>query len=65
MNYYRAILTNYRENLEENGGFLFEIGYDQGEAIRTLAESLGYKAEVFKDFGKNDRVALIYPIHNS
>ena len=65
MNYYRAILTNYRENLEENGGFLFEIGYDQGEAIRTLAESLNYKAEVYKDFGKNDRVALIYPIHNS
>ena len=62
MEFYRALLTRYKESLKENGGFLFEIGFDQGEAIRALGASLGYSAEVFKDYGKNDRVALLYPI---
>ncbi len=62
MDFYRAILTGYHAFLCEKGGFLFEIGFDQGEAIRALGASLGYSVEVYKDYGKNDRVALLYPI---
>ena len=63
MDFYRAILTDYRDNLCENGRFLFEIGFDQGSLIRSLAETLGYTWEVYKDYGKNDRVAICTPIH--
>ncbi len=59
MYFYRLILEKFRKALKRDGYFIFEIGYDQGEAINTLAESFGFKAEVFKDYGKNDRVAVI------
>lgn len=61
MDFYRSILAGYRHLLAERGGFLFEIGFDQGDLIRRLGESLGYSVEVYKDYGKNDRVALLYP----
>lgn len=61
MAFYRALLACHADRLKVGGGFLFEIGFDQGRAIRELAESAGYTVEVFKDYGKNDRVALLYP----
>ena len=61
MDFYRTILAVYRKNLKAGGGFLFEIGFDQKEAIRALAQELGYTCAVYKDYGKNDRVALLYP----
>lgn len=61
MDFYRALLVGYPSLLSAEGGFLFEIGFDQGQAIRALGESLGYTVEVYKDYGKNDRVALLYP----
>jgi len=62
MDFYRALLIRHRAALKKGGGFLFEIGFDQSEAIRTLAAGLGYTCEVYKDYGKNDRVALLFPI---
>ena len=61
MDFYRAILEEYRDNLKAGGGFFFEIGFDQGKAMRSLAESLGYTCEIYKDYGKNDRVAVLFP----
>lgn len=60
MDFYRAILSGYQKNLCPKEVFLFEIGFDQGDAIRALAERNGYAAEVYKDYGKNDRLALLY-----
>lgn len=54
--FYRAILNNCQKNLTDGGFFLFEIGYDQGDALRTLCS-----CEIKKDYGGNDRVALWYP----
>lgn len=62
MDFYRAILSSYRNNLTAGGGFFFEIGFDQGNAMRALAEALGYTCEIFKDYGKNDRVAVLFPM---
>ncbi len=59
LDFYRAILTAWRGCLREGGFFLFEIGYDQGEDLRTLARESGLSAEVFRDYGGNDRVVLI------
>ena len=65
MDFYTAILKDYRKNLKKNGGFLFEIGFDQGDAIRDLGKSLGYSCSVYKDYGKNHRVALLFPLEQN
>ena len=57
--FYRAIVENFADNLEEDGFFLFEIGYDQGEDIKNIAEGYGFTCEVFKDLGAQDRAALL------
>lgn len=59
LDFYRAILATWRATLREGGFFLFEIGYDQGDALRVLAREAGLSAEVFRDYGGNDRVVLI------
>lgn len=62
MDFYRAILSLYRNNLKAGGGFFFEIGFDQGSAMRSLGERLGYTCEILKDYGNNDRVAVLFPM---
>lgn len=59
LDFYRAILTKWRTLLAPDGCFLFEIGYDQAEALRALAAEHGLSAEVFRDYGGNDRVVLL------
>lgn len=54
MDFYRAILKNNTPRLA-----LFEIGFDQGEKIRALGAENGYRVEITKDLGGNDRVALL------
>ena len=39
--------------------FLFEIGYDQKEAIIALGKAAGYATSVFSDFGGNPRLAVL------
>lgn len=54
----------YREIVAQAGGYLagggmlfFEIGYDQGEAVRQLMENAGYtEVEIVKDYAGLDRV---------
>ena len=58
--FYRRILqSDYRTVLRENGFFAFEIGYDQGDALRSLAGE--DPCEILRDLGGCDRVALITP----
>ena len=59
MDFYRAILSLHTSHLKENGFIAFEIGYDEGEAITELAECHGFRAELHRDFGGNDRVAIL------
>ena len=59
MDFYRAILGKWRKLLKDGGFFLFEIGYDQADEIRALAATHGLCATIFRDYGGNDRVALI------
>lgn len=60
MVFYRALITRFAHHLKKSGAFLFEIGYDQGEQIRTLASEHGFSCVVTKDYGGNDRVAKIW-----
>lgn len=59
MLFYRHIITNYGKNLKENGKFIFEIGYDQEDLIKTLSKEHGYSCSVTKDYSGNPRVAFI------
>ena len=59
LDFYRAILEKWRGCLSEDGFFLFEIGYDQAEEIKALATAHGLTATIFRDYGGNDRIALL------
>ena len=61
--FYRALLRIAGQWLHPDGFCLFEIGYDQGDALCTLAAENGFSCEIRKDFGGCDRVAILSPIH--
>ena len=62
MYFYREIVENAKEYLEEDGIVFFEIGYDQREKILKLANDNGFKAEVYKDINGRDRMAILVRI---
>ncbi len=58
--FYREILRLYANVLKPNGFFLFEIGYDQAEAVTSLGVAAGFDdVRVIRDYGGNDRVVLL------
>ena len=62
MYFYREIVENAKEYLEEDGIVFFEIGYDQREKILKLANENGFKSEVYKDINGRDRMAILVRI---
>ncbi len=59
LDFYRRLLPMAMELVKADGFAAFEIGYDQGEAIKELAKAEGFTAEIIKDYSSNDRVAII------
>lgn len=59
--FYRAILDNFSRNLADGGMFIFEIGYDQGDDVKKLADERGMRCEIFSDLCGNTRGAVIFP----
>ena len=59
LKFYKLIINQSKEYLNENGYILFEIGCDQGEQVKKLLFEKGYTdIEVLKDLGGNDRVVI-------
>ena len=56
LDFYRAILAHWTTLLAPGGFVLFEIGYDQADALRRLACEYGFCATVLRDLCGNDRV---------
>ena len=57
--FYRKIVSEGRAFLKENGWMLFEIGYDQGEAVKALMQENGFfDVQIVKDLTGLDRVVL-------
>ena len=55
--FYRRIAAEAGRFLTGGGLVFAEIGYDQGEAVREIFVSGGWKdAEIIKDYGGNDRI---------
>lgn len=58
MDFYRAIVKNFANDLKENGFFAFEFGYDQREAAKALASKNGFDFSEIYDYGGNFRAAI-------
>lgn len=55
--FYREIVSQAEKYLAGGGALFFEIGYDQGDAVKNLMEEAGYlEVEVVKDYAGLDRV---------
>ena len=59
LDFYRAILDLYPARLTTSGHIILEIGYDQADCLRRLASERGFSCDIFRDYGGNDRVAVI------
>ena len=59
LDFYRSIVEKWRPLLKTGGCFLFEIGYDQAQALTALGHAQGMAVEVFRDYGGNDRVVYL------
>ncbi len=57
--FYQKICDEVRQYLRPEGYLLFEIGYDQGEAVSDLMKAAGFlDVAVIKDYCENDRVVM-------
>lgn len=59
--FYRKIVTDCKAFLKKGGALLFEIGYDQGEAVSELMKEAGFTGVTVKqDYAGLDRVVYGY-----
>lgn len=58
LDFYRIIVKEAKNHLNPNGMLLFEIGYNQGEALKELMKDDFKNVRVIKDYGNNDRVVI-------
>ena len=59
LDFYRVIIGSYGTCLTPDGMMLLEIGWDQAKSISAIAAGCGWRCEVYKDYGGNDRVAVL------
>ena len=59
LDFYRSITRAYKDRISEGGFIAYEIGFDQGEALKSIAASEGMSCVIIKDLSKNDRVAVL------
>lgn len=59
LDFYRVIIGEYGKYLRPGGLMLLEIGWDQAKEVAAIASTAGYRCEVYKDYGGNDRVAYL------
>lgn len=59
LSFYRVIIGAYGKYLTPDGAMLLEIGCDQAHSVTAIAHASGFKCEVYKDYGGNDRVAYL------
>ena len=59
LDFYRVIIGEYGKYLREGGLMLLEIGWQQGKEVAAIAAAAGYRCEIYKDYGGNDRVAYL------
>jgi release factor glutamine methyltransferase len=57
--FYKKITSLAENNLVSGGALFFEIGYDQGDAVRLILEQHNFKnIQIIKDYNGNNRVVF-------
>lgn len=66
LSFYRRIIAEAPAYLKTGGSLLFEIGYDEGEAVSALLREKGFSDIILKkDYGGNTRVCGgVWPVHS-
>ena len=59
MYFYRKIVEEAKNYLNDSGVIFFEIGHEQREKITKLADMNDYHIEVYKDLNGRDRMAFL------
>ena len=57
--FYNKITRDYSGLLKKDGIIIFEIGYDQAHDIVRIANENNFNCKIYKDYGTNDRVAVL------
>lgn len=61
LDFYRDIIAEAKEFLNKNGLLMFEIGFDQADAVKTLLAKNGFvESFVLKDFSGLDRIVYTF-----
>jgi len=61
LDFYRDIICQAKEHLNKNGLLMFEIGFDQGDAVKTLLSKSGFTdSVVLKDYSRLDRIVYTF-----
>jgi release factor-specific protein-(glutamine-N5) methyltransferase len=59
LDFYRKIIDQSQKVLKKDGILAFEIGYNQGEAVKLLMEEYNFEnIKVIKDFASLDRIVI-------
>ncbi len=56
--FYERLCDEVRSHLKPGGFVALEIGHDQGEVVRALLETAGFKVMIYRDYAGQDRIAL-------
>ncbi len=61
LDFYRDIIAEAKSHINKNGLLMFEIGFDQGDAVRTLLAKNGFtETFLLKDFSGLDRIVYTF-----
>lgn len=61
LDFYRDIIQEAKEHLTKGGLLMFEIGFDQADAVKTLLSKNGFTDNyVLQDYSKLDRIVFTF-----
>ncbi len=57
--FYERLTPMCKKAIKDGGFIAFEIGYDQAESLRAIADRNSLSCQIIKDYSGNDRVAVL------
>ena len=59
LEFYERFTPIYKNYIADDGFIAYEIGYDQADMLRAIAEKCSMTCEILRDLSGNDRVAVL------
>lgn len=63
LDFYRRFTPIYKNYIAKSGFIAYEIGYDQAEMLKAIADECSMSCQIIKDLSGNDRVAVLKNIN--